>query len=109
MRSMYAGQFANLSGPVGDGTGVGEAGVAVDIAPEAGPSPQTAIEYTLHRALEEINTLVAFSLNDETAPLVEKEIRSVGTLMTRTQLLVSSLLARQARPRMVSGTGLVGR
>src|SRR5215208_4721628 len=31
VRSMYAGQFANFSGPVGEGTGVGDAGVGVGV------------------------------------------------------------------------------
>lgn len=81
--------------------------------PEAGPSAyvtpderRISVEYTIHRAREEVDTLIAFAANRETVALVDAERRAIGALVTRAELLMSFLLARDTPP---SGLRVVGR
>lgn len=65
-----------------------------------------AIDYTLFRAAEELDTLIAFAANRETVAMVDAERRAIGALVTRAELLMSFLLARDAPPsglRVVRG------
>jgi hypothetical protein len=79
-----------------------EAGCPTYVSPE---ERRKAVGYTLFRAAEELDTLIAFAANRETVALVDAERRAIGALVTRAELLMSFLLARDTP----SGLRVVGR
>jgi hypothetical protein len=65
------------------------------------PESELAAEQACEAALNALDTLMALAANDETAPLVEAEKVFVGQILTRAQLVASSMMARHPNLKVV--------